>query len=53
MELVSIIVATYRRDIELKNALDSLAIQTYKNIEIILADDNADPEWNAKVGATS
>lgn len=43
---VSVIVATYRREKELKRALDSLAIQTYKNIEIIVIDDNDNLEWN-------
>lgn len=49
MSLVSIIVATYRRDEALKNALESLAGQTYKDIEIILVDDNSNCEWNQKV----
>lgn len=49
MPLVSIIVATYRRDKSLINALESLVKQTYKNIEIIIVDDNADDEWNIKV----
>ena len=43
---VSIIVATYRRKDELKRALDSLSIQTHKNIEIIIIDDNDDLKWN-------
>lgn len=47
--LVSIIVATYRRDVALKNALISLAEQTYDNIEILLVSDNADDEYNTKV----
>ena len=47
--LVSVIVATYRRDSSLKGALESLANQTYKNIEIILVDDNDDYGWNQKV----
>lgn len=47
--LVSIIIATYRRDETLYDALCSLAKQTYKNIEIVLIDDNADSEWNARV----
>lgn len=49
MSLVSIIVATYRRADSLKKALESLAEQTYSNIEIVLVDDNADAVWNAKV----
>lgn len=49
MKLVSIIVATYRRDTDLEKALESLANQSYPNIEVILVDDNADVEWNTKV----
>lgn len=49
MILVSIVVATYRRETELKRALCSLAMQSYQNIEIILIDDNADEIWNKKV----
>lgn len=47
--LVSIIVATYRRDITLERALLSLLNQTYDPIEIIIVDDNADEIWNTKV----
>lgn len=50
MSLVSVIVATYRRDDALRNALKSLAEQAYKNIEIILVDDNSTSEWNERVG---
>lgn len=46
---VSIIVATYKREETLKRALKSLINQTYKNIEIILVDDNAEMIWNKKV----
>ena len=46
---ISVIVATYRRLESLKRALDSLAVQTYENLEIILVDDNADASWNNKV----
>lgn len=46
---VSIIVATYKRDFELKRALISLATQTYEAIEIVIVDDNARTEWNTKV----
>jgi len=51
MKLVSIVVATYRRENDLKNALESLAVQTYPNIEIVLVDDNGCDEWNSKVAA--
>lgn len=46
---VSIIVATYRRDESLNNALESLINQSYKFIEIIVINDNADEFWNEKV----
>ena len=49
MSKVSIVVATYRRDAALKNALESLSTQTYDDFEIVLVDDNAVPEWNEKV----
>lgn len=48
-DLVSIIVATYKRDLSLRKALESLINQTYKNIEIIVVDDNSNEEWNKKV----
>lgn len=51
MEKVSVIVATFRRKQELKRALDSLAAQTYNNIEIILVDDNQDAVWNEHVAS--
>ena len=47
--LVSIVVATYKRDLSLRKALESLINQTYKNIEIIVVDDNSNEEWNKKV----
>ena len=49
--LVSVIIATYRRDSELKRALESLISQTYQQIEVIVVDDNANDEWNSKVAA--
>ena len=48
-ETVSIIIATYRRDEALRNALNSLGKQSYAPIEIVLVDDNALAEWNEKV----
>ena len=48
--LVSVVVATYRRDEILQRALVSIANQTYKSFEIILVDDNDDKEWNSRVG---
>lgn len=47
--LVSVIVATYRRDNTLWNSLLSLTTQTYSPIEIVLVDDNGVSEWNNKV----
>ncbi len=47
--LVSVVVATYKREDTLKKALDSIANQTYNDIEIIVVDDNGNEEWNAKV----
>lgn len=49
MELVSIIMPTYKRDIFLERALKSLINQTYKNIEIIIVDDNFDNEIRRSV----
>ena len=46
---VSVIVATYRRDNSLQNALESILKQTYKNIEIILVDDNDEDAFNKTV----
>ena len=45
----SVVVATYRRKNELKNALDSLAQQNFKDFEIVLVDDNNDNNWNRTV----
>lgn len=47
--LISIVIATYRRDAELIRALRSLTTQTYKHFEVVLVDDNADDSWNKKV----
>ena len=48
---VSVIVATYRRDESLKNALKSLAQQDTRDFEIVLVDDNGVAEWNERVSA--
>ncbi len=44
--VASVILATYRRDFEFKIALQSICEQSYKNVEIIVVDDNADNNWN-------
>ena len=46
---VSVVVATYKRDADLAAALQSLAEQTYPNVEIVLVDDNGNAEWNERV----
>lgn len=46
---VSVVVSTFRRDVMLARALESLAAQTMKDFEIVLVDDNACPVWNTRV----
>lgn len=48
-QLVSIIIATYRRSVELENAINSAVNQSYQNCEIIVVDDNDDGVWNETV----
>lgn len=48
---VSVIIATYRRESTLRRAIESALNQTYKDIEVIVADDNANIEWNTRVEA--
>ena len=44
--LVSVVIPTYSRNTTLCKAIDSVIKQTYKNLEIIVVDDNpADSEW--------
>lgn len=47
--LVSVVVATYKREESLRRSLKSLVEQTYDDVEIIVVDDNANEEWNKKV----
>ena len=47
--IVSIIIPTYKREAELKRALVSIAEQTYKDLEVIVVDDNANEKMNAIV----
>ena len=46
---VSVVIATYKRDKDLKRALESLAGQTYKGFEVVIVDDSAESEWQQKV----
>ena len=39
--LVSVIITTYRRSNQLIKAIESVLQQSYKNIEIIVVDDNS------------
>lgn len=50
-ELVSVVIATYRRDSFLRKAIESLTLQTYPAVEIIVVDDNADKGWNETVSS--
>lgn len=43
---VSVIIATYKRDVSLQEALLSIIKQTYDATEIIVVDDNAEAVWN-------
>ncbi len=49
--LVSVIVATYRRTGDFRRALQSLRMQTYTNIEVIVVDDNTDISFSRQVKA--
>lgn len=49
MDLVSVVITTYKRTIEFKRALDSVVNQTYKYIEIIVVDDNTDVKCSSYV----
>ncbi len=47
--MVSVIIATYRRDDTLKRAIESVLNGTCRDIEILVVDDNNDPTWNQTV----
>lgn len=49
LPLVSVVIVTHHREQELKQALDSIFTQTWKYLEVIVVDDNADVRWNQKV----
>ena len=48
--LVSVVIPTYRRSETLERAIDSVLNQTYKNLEVIIVDDNQpDDEYSIEV----
>lgn len=49
IELVSVVITTYNRVNELKRAIKSVVQQSYKNLEIIVVDDNVDNSISEKV----
>ena len=49
--IVSVIVATYRREKRLRMALKSLEKQLCNAFEVIVVDDNDDVKWNEKIQA--
>ncbi|MDO4618542.1 MAG: glycosyltransferase family 2 protein [Clostridia bacterium] len=51
MSKVGVVIATYKREKELYNALESLAKQSYKDFCVVVVDDSADDVWNKKVEA--
>lgn len=46
---VSVIVPTYRRTNVLQNALNSIAMQSFEDFEIVVVDDNAESSFNQEV----
>lgn len=47
--LVSVVIPTYNRETYLDSAIESVANQTYKNIEIIVVDDGSKIEYAKKI----
>ena len=47
LPLVSVIITTYRNEIYLPRAIESVLNQSYSNIELIVVDDNA-PDSQAR-----
>ena len=43
-QLVSVIIPTYKGADKINSAVDSVLNQTYKNIEVIVVDDNGENE---------
>jgi len=48
--LVSIIIPTYKRTVELRRAVESALAQTYSQVEVIVVADGPDPEARAALG---
>jgi glycosyltransferase domain-containing protein len=51
--IVSVIIATYNRDQYIKKAIDSVLIQTFKNLEIIVVDDSSNEETRKLISKLS
>lgn len=49
MDKVSVVISTYKRNEELRKAIESVLLQTYKNIEIIVVDDNIEKVYSDMV----
>ena len=50
--LISILVPVYNVEVYIDECLDSLAGQTYTNLEIILVDDNSDNKAESKADSS-
>ena len=49
--LVSVILITYNRECFLKETIDSILAQTYRNFELIIIDNFSDYDFNALVNS--